>query len=173
MKITQGTFSFLPELSDEDIEAQVKYSLRNGWAIQVEHTDDPHPRNPYWEMWSQPTLDVPEDDSDIAMEDIRGCIQAFPHQYIKVVCYDRSLGRQTSRLSFIVNRPGVHDEPGYRLERQEAHDRVLNYRIHPYVTDLPAGQRYGGQDIPGQPGRLEDVGVGEEFVGDWSPDSPD
>ena len=45
MRITQGTFSFLPDLTDEQIEAQIRYALRQGWAITVEYTDDPHPRN--------------------------------------------------------------------------------------------------------------------------------
>ena len=45
MRVTQGTFSYLPDLTDEQIEAQIHYALRNGWAISVEHTDDPHPRN--------------------------------------------------------------------------------------------------------------------------------
>ena len=49
-----GTFSYLPDLTDEQIEAQLRYALRNGWAIMVEHTDDPHPRNRCWEMWGQP-----------------------------------------------------------------------------------------------------------------------
>ena len=31
-----------------------RYALRNGWAISVEYTDDPHPRNSYWEMWGLP-----------------------------------------------------------------------------------------------------------------------
>ena len=50
MRITQGTFSFLPDLTDAEITAQIEYALRNGWAVAVEHTDDPHPRNVYWEM---------------------------------------------------------------------------------------------------------------------------
>ena len=41
MRVTQGTFSFLPDLTDEQIEAQIHYALRNGWAISVEYTDDP------------------------------------------------------------------------------------------------------------------------------------
>ena len=52
MRVTQGTFSFLPDLTDEEIEAQVRYALQNGWSISVEYTDDPHPRNSYWEMWN-------------------------------------------------------------------------------------------------------------------------
>ena len=45
MKITQGAFSFLPDLTDEQIDAQVKYSISKGWSISIEYTDDPHPRN--------------------------------------------------------------------------------------------------------------------------------
>ena len=56
MRITQGTFSFLPDFTDEQIEAQLRYALGNGWAIMVEHTDDPHPRNALWEMWSPPSI---------------------------------------------------------------------------------------------------------------------
>ena len=44
MRLTQGAFSFLPDLSDEQIAKQVKYCLDNGWAVNVEYTDDPHPR---------------------------------------------------------------------------------------------------------------------------------
>jgi len=44
MRITQGTFSFLDDLTDEEIVAQIRYALQNGWAIMVEYTDDPHPR---------------------------------------------------------------------------------------------------------------------------------
>ena len=32
MRITQGTFSFLPDLTDEQICAQVEYCLGKGWA---------------------------------------------------------------------------------------------------------------------------------------------
>ena len=50
MKLRYGTFSYLPDLTDEEIAAQVKYALDNGWPVSVEYTDDPHPRNVYWEM---------------------------------------------------------------------------------------------------------------------------
>ena len=54
MRLTQGTFSFLPDLSDAQIRAQVEYCLREGWAVSLEVTDDPHPRNTYWEMYGNP-----------------------------------------------------------------------------------------------------------------------
>ena len=41
MKITQGQFSFLPDLSDAQITGQIQYALQNNWAVNVEYTDDP------------------------------------------------------------------------------------------------------------------------------------
>ena len=51
MRLTQGTFSFLPDLTDAQISAQIEYCLQQGWAVSVEYTDDPHPRHTYWEMF--------------------------------------------------------------------------------------------------------------------------
>jgi ribulose-bisphosphate carboxylase small chain len=140
MRITQGTFSFLPDLTEEQIEAQLRYALRNGWAIMVEHTDDPHPRNSLWEMWGQPLFELGEDEVPIAMREVRAAREARPHEYVKVVAYDRSLGRQTTALAFIVGRPPV--EPGFRLERQEKADRQIRYTLYAYATDTRAGLRY-------------------------------
>ena len=58
MKITQGAFSFLPDLTDEEILKQVEYCIGHHWALGVEFTDDPHPRNPLWEMWDLPMFDA-------------------------------------------------------------------------------------------------------------------
>ena len=140
MRITQGTFSFLPDFTDEEIEAQVRYALGNGWAISVEYTDDPHPRNSYWEMWNLPLFDLSPDEARLAMREIAACRERFPDHYIKLIAYDARYGRQTTALSFIVNRPA--QEPGFRLERADGHDRRIQYRLHSYATDAPAGQRY-------------------------------
>jgi len=140
MRVTQGTFSYLPDFTDEEIEAQLRYALRNGWAIMVEHTDDPHPRNSLWEMWAQPQFDLDETDVDQAMSEIHAAREALPRAYVKVVCYDRSLGRQTSKLSFIVSRPP--EEPGFRLDRQDGPDRRVRYTLHSYATEQPPGERY-------------------------------
>lgn len=138
MKITQGTFSFLPDLTDEQIRKQVEYALSQGWAINVEFTDDPHPRNTYWEMWGLPMFDL-KDPAGILYE-INECRKAYPNHYVKVNAYDSTRGWETTRLSFIVQRPPR--EPGYRLDRQEAQDRQIRYTIHPYATDKPEGERY-------------------------------
>ena len=127
MRITQGTFSFLPDFTDEQIEAQMRYAVGNGWALSIEYTDDPHPRNAYWEMWGLPHFDLPDDGVETVMREVRACREAFPEAYIKVIAYDATYGRQTTALSFIVNRPSV--EHGFELERYEDHDRLLRYRL--------------------------------------------
>src|SRR3982751_5424464 len=138
MRITQGTFSYLPDLSDDQIKAQVQYCLDHDWPIALEYSDDPHPRNVYWEMWGMPMFDLR--DAAAIMYELNKCRAAFPRHYIRVNGYDRRYGRQTTALSFIVNRP--KDEPGFRLERQESTDRQVKSSIHSYATDRPAGNRY-------------------------------
>ena len=139
MRITQGTFSYLPDLSDAQIHAQVQYCIDNNWPISVEYTDDPHPRNVYWDMWGLPMFDL-RDPAAIMLE-VNACRKAFPNHYVRVNGYDRSLGRQATALSFIVNRP--EEEPGFRVDRTEVADRQIKYGIHSYATDRPPGERYG------------------------------
>jgi len=139
MRITQGTFSHLPDFNDDEIKAQVQYALDNSWAIAVEFTDDPHPRNTYWEMWGLPMFDM--NDAAAIMHEVVRCRDAYPNRYIRVTAYDATLGRQTTALSFIINRP--ENEPGFRLDRQEVGDRQIRYTIHSYAADQPHGGRYG------------------------------
>jgi ribulose-bisphosphate carboxylase small chain len=140
IRITQGAFSYLPDLTDEQIAAQISYSLGNGWSMSVEYTDDPHPRNSYWEMWAPPLFDLEPAEAEVVLREVRACREAHPEKYVKVIAYDATRGRQTTALSFIVGRP--QHEPGFRLERADAHDRVQRYRLHPYAADKPAGRRY-------------------------------
>lgn len=139
MRITQGTFSYLPDFTDEEIKAQVQYCLDNGWPISIEYTDDPHPRNIYWDMWGLPLFDMKE--AAAVMEEFVACREKYPNHYIRINGYDRSLSRQTTALSFIANRPA--EEPGFHLERTEVADRQIHYTLKPYATTRPEGQRYG------------------------------
>ena len=138
MRITQGAFSFLPDLTDDQIRAQVQYCIDNGWAVSLEFTDDPHPRNTYWDMWGHPMFDNP--DATALLFELKECRKVYGDRYIRVVAFDASHGWESVKLSFIVNRPA--DEPGYRLERQEAQGRVVRYTTKPYAADRPAGARY-------------------------------
>ena len=139
MRLTQGTFSYLPDLDDEQIRAQVQYCLGRGWAVAVEHTDDPHPRNVYWDMSGLPLFDLK--DSAPVLQAITECRRAHPDHYVRVNGYDSRLGRQTIGLSFIVNRP--QHEPGFRLERQEGSDRRVRYSIRSCATDGEGRGRKG------------------------------
>jgi ribulose-bisphosphate carboxylase small chain len=125
MRITQGTFSFLPDLTDEQISKQIEYALGNGWALGIEHTDDPHPRNTYWEMWGTPMFDL--HDAAGVMQELNLCRQANPDTYIRLNAFDSARGFETVRLSFIVQRPAV--EARYRLVRAEAAGRSVRYTL--------------------------------------------
>jgi ribulose-bisphosphate carboxylase small chain len=138
MRLTQGTFSFLPDLTDEQISAQIEYCLKNGWALSVEYTDDPHPRNSYWEMFGIPMFDLK--DAAGILKEVNACRATFPNHYIKVNAFDDTRGIESLRLSFIVARP--KDEPGFGLVREEGSGRQIRYTVRSYATERPAGDRY-------------------------------
>jgi len=139
MRITQGTFSFLPDLSDGQIIKQLEYCLKNGWAVGIEYTDDPHPRNVYWEMFGNPMFDL-HDAAGIMLE-IDACRKTYPSHYIRVTAFDSTHTVESVVLSFIINRPA--SEPGFRLARQEAEGRAMRYSMESYATQArPEGERY-------------------------------
>ena len=139
MKLTQGAFSFLPDLTDEQISKQIQYALDKSWAISIEYTDDPHPRNNYWEMWGLPLFDI-KDPAAVLFE-INMAKKAKPTWYVKVACFDNTRGIESCVLSFIVQRPAY--EPGFKLVRQEGPGRNLIYTLESYsVNAKPEGERY-------------------------------
>jgi ribulose-bisphosphate carboxylase small chain len=139
-RITQGQFSFLPDLTDDEIRMQVDYGLGKGYAWSVEYTDDPHPRNTYWEMFGMPMFDL-KDAAGVMME-LASCRKTFPDHYIRLMAFDSSRGVESIAMSFIVNRP--KSEPGFGLVRQETDGRNIRYTVHSYATDRPEAERYAG-----------------------------
>ena len=138
-RITQGQFSFLPDLTDAQITKQIEYALKNDWAVSVEYTDDPHPRNTYWEMYGMPMFDL--GDAAGVMLELRECRKTFPHHYIRLMAFDSTRGVETITMSFIVNRPA--SEPGFSLVRHEVNGRTMRYTVRNYATDRPEGERSG------------------------------
>ena len=139
MRITQGCFSFLPDLTDAEIRAQIQYALDQGWACAVEHTDDPHPRNIYWDMHGLPMFDL-KDAAGVMLE-VDGVPQDVPEPLrqgqrvrldaaVSSRCGSRSssIGRRTSRASALI--------------RQEVEGRHVRYTTTSYAADRPAGKRY-------------------------------
>jgi ribulose-bisphosphate carboxylase small chain len=123
MRITQGCFSFLPDLTDEQISAQLEYCLKNEWAIGIEYTDDPHPRNTYWDMWGLPMFDLK--DAKGAMMELDECRKAHSESYIRINAFDSTRGFETVRMSFIVNRPSK--EAQYVMTRTDVRGRTQSY----------------------------------------------
>ena len=162
-RITQGQFSFLPDLSDEEIAQQIQYGLNKGYAWSVEYTDDPHPRNTYWEMFGLPMFDLIEPprpgepgrppkgasstrgdpvskDAAGVLAEVNACRQTFPQHYVRLMAFDATRGVESIAMSFIVNRPDA--EPGFGLQRQEVQGRTQRYTVRGYAAEAPESQRY-------------------------------
>lgn len=139
MRITQGCFSFLPDLTDDQIRTQVQYCIDKGWAVNIEFTDDPHPRNTFWEMWGMPMFDIK--DAAAIMLELDACRKAYGgRHYIRISGFDSAHGWESVRLSFLVSRPA--NEPGFRVVRQEVDGRNIRYTLQTYASDQPEGDRY-------------------------------
>ena len=138
MRITQGCFSFLPDLTDDQILTQVQYCLDNGWAVNLEYTDDPHPRNTFWEMWGLPMFDL-KDAKGVLIE-LTKCRELHGDKYIRLSAFDSTHTWESLRISFLVNRPA--EEDGFRLERAGAASRRQQYATRAYSLDRPQGKRY-------------------------------
>ena len=138
-RLTQGCFSLLPDLTDEQVKKQIDYIVKKGFAVSIEYTDDPHPRNCYWEMWGLPLFDMP--DSSAIIYELNQCRKAHPAVYIKINGFNNARGVESTALSFIVNRPTF--EPGFYLIRQEGKGRNINYTTQSYaVQSAGEGARY-------------------------------
>ena len=139
MRLTQGCFSFLPDLTDAQIERQIEFAISKGWAMNVEWTDDPHPRNSYWELWGLPLFDIKDVGS--VMYELKAARKACAAGYIRINAFDASYGTESCAMSFIANRPA--NEPGFYLDRSEAGGRNIMYTIKSYSVQANAeGSRY-------------------------------
>jgi len=127
MRLTQGSFSFLPDLSYDEIAAQITYGLDQCWVPALEYSTFPHPRNYFWEMAGLPMfemsgaeeiLDYVESVIDLA-EDTR--------QYVRLCFYDNTRGTETCVCSFIIKRP--QHELEFCLDRLEGVGRNISYTI--------------------------------------------
>jgi len=139
VRLTQGAFSFLPDLTDEQIEKQIGYAISKGFAMNVEWTDDPHPRNSYWELWGLPLFDIK--DAASVMYELNEARKACANGYIRINAFDASYATESCVLSFIVGRPS--NEPGFYLDRTDGPGRQIIYSIKSYsVMANPEGSRY-------------------------------
>lgn len=138
-RISQGCFSLLPDLTNEQIVKQVEYCIKAGYAVSIEWTDDPHPRNCYWEMWGLPLFDIP--DAATIMYELEECRKEHGGVYIKLTGFNNARGVESASISFIVDRPTF--EPGFYLVRQEGSGRQIHYTLQSYAVQAAGeGSRY-------------------------------
>ena len=141
MRLTQGhAFSFLPDLTDAQIRAQIEYCLAaTAGRCRVEYTDDPHPRNTYWEMFGMPMFDLQ------GRRRRHGRDRRLPQDLPEPL-------RQGERLRFDARlgdaAPVVHRQPAAATSRASRSSatrstgRSIRYTTRAYATDAPEGERY-------------------------------
>jgi ribulose-bisphosphate carboxylase small chain len=99
------TFSYLPALSGEQLERQIRAILDRGLVVGIEYTTAPDPRDHYWTMWKLPLFGLA--DTVAVLAELDACRQANSGAFIKVNGYDRA--RQGQVVSFVASRPAGED----------------------------------------------------------------
>jgi ribulose-bisphosphate carboxylase small chain len=95
------TFSYLPELTAEQLARQIGAILGRRLVVGIEHTSAPDPYDHYWTMWKLPLFDI--DDPAAVLAELDACRRANPGEYIKINGYDPV--RQGQVVSFVAARP--------------------------------------------------------------------
>jgi len=80
------TFSYLPEMSAEQIRAQVEYIVSKGWNPAIEHTEPANASGAYWYMWKLPMFG--ETDVDRILAEAEACHKAHPKNHVRLVGFD-------------------------------------------------------------------------------------
>ena len=132
MRVTQGTFSYLPARFQRRADRRPDPLCLQSTAgrSRIEYTDDPHPRNTYWELWGLPVFDTKEEDSENILREVRAAREAFPEHYIKVLAYDPTYTRQTTALADS-SSTGRRSRSASILDRIQGPGRVNRVRLAP------------------------------------------
>lgn len=94
------TFSYLPEMSNEDIHNQVKYIVSKGWNPAVEHTEPQNAFGHFWYMWKLPMFG--ETDVDKILGEAEACHKAHPAHHVRLVGYDNY--KQSQGAAMVIYR---------------------------------------------------------------------
>jgi ribulose-bisphosphate carboxylase small chain len=95
------TFSYLPQMSQEQVTRQIRWILARHLAVGIEFTSAPDPHDHYWTMWKLPLFDT--DDPATVLAELDACRRANPGAYIKINGYDAA--RQGQVVSFVASQP--------------------------------------------------------------------
>ncbi|MCO5126369.1 MAG: ribulose bisphosphate carboxylase small subunit [Rhodobacteraceae bacterium] len=81
-----GTFSYLPEMTSDQIRKQVEWIVRHGWNPAIEHTEPQFAVGNYWYMWKLPMFG--ETDVDAILAELSACHDANPGHHVRLIGYD-------------------------------------------------------------------------------------
>jgi ribulose-bisphosphate carboxylase small chain len=95
------TFSYLPELTDDELAAEIRSIVARGLVVGIEYTATPDPYDHYWALWKLPLFEV--DDPATVTRELEDCRRANPEAYVRVNGYDPV--RQGQVVSFVAHRP--------------------------------------------------------------------
>jgi ribulose-bisphosphate carboxylase small chain len=95
------TFSYLPELTAEQLERQITAIVDRHLVVGIEFSTAPDPRDHYWTMWKLPLWDTA--DAAAVLAELDACRAAHPDAYVKINGYDPV--RQGQVVSFVARRP--------------------------------------------------------------------
>lgn len=96
------TFSYLPQLTADELARQIAGLLARGLIPAIEHARDPRPGDHYWAMWKLPLFEA-RAPGDVLAE-LAACRAAHPDRCVRVIGYDRR--RQGQAVAFVAHRPG-------------------------------------------------------------------
>jgi len=80
------TFSYLPQMSPEQIRTQIEYIVSKGWNPGIEHTEPANAFQHYWYMWKLPMFG--ETDVDAILAECEACHQAHPNNHVRLLGFD-------------------------------------------------------------------------------------
>ena len=90
------TFSYLPEMTKDQIRKQVEWIVSNGWNPAIEHTEPSNATGYYWYMWKLPMFG--ETDVDAILAELDECHAANPKHHVRLLGYDNFTQSQGANM---------------------------------------------------------------------------
>jgi ribulose-bisphosphate carboxylase small chain len=94
------TFSYLPEMTQDNIYKQVKYLVSKGWNPAIEHSEPEQAFNHFWYMWKLPMFG--EADVDKILAEADACHKAHPNHHVRLIGYDNY--KQSQGTAMVIYR---------------------------------------------------------------------
>ena len=145
MRITQGAFSFLPDLTDEEIRLSSSTASTTAGPSRSSTRTTRIPATRTGRCGASPCSTFRTRPASWASSRVP---RRQSEHYIRVNAFDSTHGVESVALSFIATRPAV--EPGFSLERTEGPGRDQRFTTISYAVDLRAhakAERYGKRGI--------------------------